>query len=221
MSNPDLKHTRRAKATPYDKGNLRINEIIDAAKEVFIDQGYNGFTLRNIALKTGITVGNLNYYYKTKEDLLRDLLDMVLKSYLDDFESVISVYGETPIQRFESLVRYLIDDLNTNETTKFFPELWALSNHDEYAAQLMKRMYDVERKVLADLIKQANTKLTSNQVDQIALFVSSSIEGMTMFVGSNKPHQDSLESMKQIACSCFINLLFDSGTLSPENQKQN
>ncbi len=221
MSSPDLKHSRRAKATPYDKGNMRLKLILDAAKEVFIDQGYNRITLRNIAQKAGITVGNLNYYYKTKEDLLRDLLDMILKSYLDDFERVIAVGGETPIERFESLVRYLIDDLNTTETTKFFPELWALSNHDEYATQLMKRMYDVEREVLAGLIKEANTKLTSDQVDQIALFVSSSIEGMTMFVGSNKSHEGSLESMKKIACRCFVTLLFDGSALTPANQKKN
>ncbi len=85
----------------------------------------------------------------------------------------------------------------------------------------MKRMYDVEREVLAGLIKEANTKLTSDQVDQIALFVSSSIEGMTMFVGSNKSHEGSLESMKKIACRCFVTLLFDRSALTAENEQQN
>jgi len=32
-----------------------------------IDEGYNSFTMRKVAIKLGITVGNLHYYYPNKE----------------------------------------------------------------------------------------------------------------------------------------------------------
>lgn len=45
------------------------NSIIDAAKEEFLEKGYKDASLRNIAKKSGMTVGNLYRYFKNKEDI--------------------------------------------------------------------------------------------------------------------------------------------------------
>ncbi len=59
----------RAKKSRFVKGQERIETILDAAREVFVESGYNKLTMRQVALVAGITVGNLNYYYQTKEAL--------------------------------------------------------------------------------------------------------------------------------------------------------
>ena len=50
------------------KDNLR-NEIIQAAKEEFLEHGYDGASMRRIAAKSHMTVGNLYRYFKNKEDI--------------------------------------------------------------------------------------------------------------------------------------------------------
>jgi len=45
------------------------NAIIDSAKEEFFNNGFNGASMRKIALNIGITVGNLYRYFKNKEEL--------------------------------------------------------------------------------------------------------------------------------------------------------
>lgn len=55
-------------------------KIKTAARDLFNKQGLADTSLRNIAMKLGISQGNLNYHYKTKQDLVEALYyDLVAK----------------------------------------------------------------------------------------------------------------------------------------------
>jgi AcrR family transcriptional regulator len=205
-------HLRRARTATYEKGQVRIEAILDAAAGVLINEGYKKLTLRQIALRAGITVGNLTYYYRNKEALLKDLLEKILSTYLDEMDRIVETSGDSPEDHFVAIVEYLIEDLNTERTSKFFPELWALANHDDYALELMETMYANERKALAELICAINPNLDEQQTRNLALFISSSIEGMTMFVGAGKKQEGILQPMKKIACRSFLQLITQPGT---------
>jgi len=45
----------------------RIDHIIEAAKNVFIEKGYKHGTLRDIALKAEVTTGTIYFYFSGKE----------------------------------------------------------------------------------------------------------------------------------------------------------
>jgi len=197
----------RARTAAYEKGHARIESILDAAAEVLISGGYKKLTLRQIALRAGITVGNLTYYYRTKEALLKDLLDKIAFEYLDEMARVGGASGNSPADRFVAIIEFLIEDLHTPRTTRLFPELWALANHNAHAAEMMDSMYAQERRVLRELIKGVNPRLKQQEIASLALFISCSIEGMTMFIGAGKKHENSLGTMKQIACQSFLQLI--------------
>ena len=44
-------------------------KIIDAAREIFFEKGYNGATMRDIASKAEVNLALLHYYYRTKEKI--------------------------------------------------------------------------------------------------------------------------------------------------------
>ena len=48
--------------------------ILDAAKALFNERGYNDVTLRDIAGVMGISKGNLTYHFKKKEEIIEALL---------------------------------------------------------------------------------------------------------------------------------------------------
>ncbi len=168
------------------KGAERVGKILSSALDVLIGEGYHGFTMRAVAEHCGITVGNLTYYYPTKNDLLRALLAHVQQSYAETFQDVLAGAPETPLDQLEALVRYVFSDLATRETTGLFLELWAMANHERYAAQIMDDIYSWERDVFADIIAALRPDLTRTAVQRLALFVSATIEGHTMFVGHRK-----------------------------------
>lgn len=55
--------------------NSTKQTILEKAKILFNETGYQSTTLRQIALELGMSQGNLNYHFKTKQDLLEALYD--------------------------------------------------------------------------------------------------------------------------------------------------
>ena len=52
-------------------------EIIKAATEMYLEQGYSNTTIKAICDRIGISTGNLTFYFPTKEHLLDILVEMV------------------------------------------------------------------------------------------------------------------------------------------------
>lgn len=55
------------------RSNIR-QEILDAARELFNERGFNGVSTRDIADKLGISKGNLTYHFKKKEDIIEAIV---------------------------------------------------------------------------------------------------------------------------------------------------
>ena len=55
------------------------NAIIEAAKEEFLDNGYKNASMRKIAKKSNMTVGNLYRYFKSKEDINEQIVSSTFK----------------------------------------------------------------------------------------------------------------------------------------------
>lgn len=191
----------------YLKGQERIVQILEAARDILIENGYAGLSMRKIAAAVGITIGNLHYYYPSKKDLIADLLDHVIQAYLLEFDNVRREAGKSPEHQFVALISLIIEDLNTRETTNFFPELWAMANHDEMAAERMDELYRKARLDINDLVAQINPALSDDEREQVSLFISASMEGLTPFIGSGKPWQEKTSGIKNIAAYSFLNLV--------------
>ena len=56
--------------TDYEKREL----LIKAAKEEFLEKGYNKASLRNICSKAGVTTGALYFFFENKEDLYEEIV---------------------------------------------------------------------------------------------------------------------------------------------------
>ncbi len=193
------------------KGQERLASILEAGKLVLIQAGYARFTMRKVAARAGISVGNLSYYYGSKEDLLRDLVDYVINSYLAIFDQLRNAAGQAPEKQLESILDYWIEDLGAAETTAFFPELWALANHDPRVARLVDGLYARVREPLIELTGLINPACTLPERQQLALFMCATMEGLTIFAGNNKPWAPRRQQLKRMAIENFMQLIVSCG----------
>ena len=56
------------------KGTETRQEILDAARRLFNQRGYNGVSLQDIARSVGISKGNLSYHFQKKEGIAEALI---------------------------------------------------------------------------------------------------------------------------------------------------
>ena len=52
--------------------------IIESAKQEFLNNGYENASMRNIAKKANMTVGNLYRYFESKDDIHKQIVSNTL-----------------------------------------------------------------------------------------------------------------------------------------------
>ena len=62
--------------------------ILDAALQVFSENGFRGATLDQIAAVAGLSKPNMLYYYASKEMIYRTLLNRLLEAWLQPLENI-------------------------------------------------------------------------------------------------------------------------------------
>ncbi len=82
----------------------RRNTIVDAANDLFHKQGYNMTSIADIANQIGITKGNLQYHFRSKEDLLVTVIDLRIEQMREVFARKESEHPD-PMERLKSFVK--------------------------------------------------------------------------------------------------------------------
>ncbi len=92
----------------------RKGRIENAAKQLFIRQGFHATSMRNIAASAGTSLGNLYNYYPTKEAILGSIIskyqrviDERLRSMFEQIEEPLSAEGLT---KFARLAKAMVND---------------------------------------------------------------------------------------------------------------
>ena len=200
-----LKRQRPGTAS-YAKGHATASRILQVARGVVIDAGISALTMRRIARELGMSPGNLSYYYASKNDLIEDMFDFVLADFIREFERLRETTAGSAEQQLRAVTEYVFDDLSREETTNFFPEMWVLALRDSWAAAQMERIYGIYRAVLIDILQDLRPDLDEQTIADLALTISATIEGHTVFIGHGRQHQARAPYVKKLIIEQLINL---------------
>jgi len=196
----------RARPGAYACGTDTIEQILRAALTVLVEEGSRAFTLRRIAAECGMKVGNLSYYFPRKENLVAELLEAILAGYSDMAAEMLSAGDVDPGEKLANAIALMMDGLRSKRTTNLFPELWALANHDETVDRLLQDFYDRAQQSLASRVKAVNPTLPDADCRAVALLISATIEGTTIFAGHDKPWESKMPEIKALAVQSLVHL---------------
>lgn len=197
----------RAREGAYACGIETIEQILRAALTVLVDEGSRAFTLRRIATECGMKVGNLSYYFPRKEHLVRELLDAILNGYGDAAADILIGTTGRPEERLRRIILFTLDDIRTKRTTNLFPELWALANHDPDVNDLVQTFYARAQRGIAEAVAGVNPALGEEDCRLLALYISATIEGTTIFAGHGKPWEPRMAEIQALAVRSLIELV--------------
>lgn len=190
-----------------DQKIAKLLDILNAAQNLLIEEGYAGLSMRKIAARSNMTVGNLTYYFKSKQDLVHILLITALQGYVDHFDDIMGDASLSPEEQFGAGMEYLMVDLTTRETTCFFPELWAMANHDPVVNKEVEDLYILEQAFIGKLVMKLRPDLGEGACGRLSLYISASIEGHTIFIGHKKGWNTQSKEIISLAVGAFLSLV--------------
>ena len=204
-------HIRTRKGTALRRRGLaRVRKILASAEKVFVNQGYPSFSLRNVAVETGISLGNLTYYFQSKEDLLRSMIDGILADYESALDAILKEFPGDPEARLRGYMQYLLADSRYPERHQFFYHFWAISTHDRFVAGCRRRAYDAFRDQVKGLCRAVNPALSEKTVTQRTYLLMALIEGMHVLFGNRKTPDENLDKIAHEFCKQAMGIVTSS-----------
>jgi TetR/AcrR family transcriptional regulator len=94
--------------------------ILEAAEKIFAMNGFKAAATADIALEAGLPKANVHYYFKTKEDLYRE----VLRHVLNDWMSAASTF-EAHDDPAEALRNYVSAKMEFSRNRPYGSRVWA------------------------------------------------------------------------------------------------
>ena len=83
----------------------RPEEILDAALHVFGEQGFARTRLEDVAKRAGVSKGTLYLYFKSKEDLFREMARFCVSASLAEGEEFVRTFQGTTRDLLEQFIR--------------------------------------------------------------------------------------------------------------------
>lgn len=135
MAVSDTRTQKRAKTE-------RKQQIVETSTMLFKNQGYHATSLDDIADVVGFTKPAIYYYFKSKEDILFEIVDGIVSNALERIRLVAQGPG-TPAERLHGLLientRAVLENLEGN--TVFYNSRGMLSPEREQDVRERERVY--------------------------------------------------------------------------------
>ena len=187
------------------KGQKRRQQIIDAAKQALIEGGANSLVLRDVADQIGITHGNLQYYFPTKNDLLIAIFDQAVEKYTESMKVAVSETS-TRKGRLDAIIDAGIAELKAPETA-LWRMMMSLADHNPDMASILKKENDLYEQVVAEELELISPDLSLQRRRHIARIIHAILDGLGIqfsYEDAEGPEMRALASEIKIALFAML-----------------
>jgi AcrR family transcriptional regulator len=132
----------------------RKKQILDAAERVFSERGFDKARMDDIVKESGLSKGALYWYYKSKDAIIRALLDRVFISEMREAEELVETEGSAS-DRLQVFVEFAVREYRRFE--KLLPlayEFIALAYRSKAVRETVVGYFDHYAKLLTVVIQQ-------------------------------------------------------------------
>lgn len=183
--------------TPLTKGEQRQRKILDAARNLLVDDGYDCFVLREVAARLGITLGNLQYYYPTRDDLLVGVIRAEFERNQGEIAELSS--GKRTVRiRLAAIVRHLTE-VWAKEGGRVYVVMSLLAIHHERFARLHREIYEDFYDSLVPVLAEIRPHPSPAELRRTARLVSTLIDGALIQVPGRSLLADTVAAAIAIA----------------------
>jgi AcrR family transcriptional regulator len=202
VSEMQPKWSRRKEARPL--------EIVDAAVDVFLENGFAAAKLSDIAKRARVAKGTIYLYFETKEELFRAAARQLISTNLEGLETAQATFDGSIEELIPTLLQRAVSsggDARLSAAlrmvlseSRMFPEL-ARIWHDEVASRMIR--------LVASAVERAQAKGTVRAGDSnlMAFSIMAPIVMGVLFhelFGTSSPHAPALDKLASQHASMIL-----------------
>ncbi|MFC4856186.1 TetR family transcriptional regulator [Actinophytocola glycyrrhizae] len=144
--------------------------LINAAREVFIEQGYDGATVRAIAGRAGVDAAMVNHWFGSKEGLFGEA---VLKLPFNP-QDIVEILVASPVDQIgDTMVRTFLSRWDASGGGVFTALIRSVASHDE-AAVMLRDFF------LKLVFKQVISRFSPDHQELRATLIATQVVGLGM-----------------------------------------
>lgn len=171
----------------WEPKEKRVEDIVNAAIEVFLEKGYEGASMEAIAKKGQISKGGLYHHFNSKEEILYYANNKLCEPVTILLQTAVS--NSDPVEGLKYYIRSYIEYWTSRpkELTFFFlsmtkalacPQMWSIyEGYYNQTEETLRNFFD--RGIEAEKLTEHNTKSS-------AATLLSALDGIMVYLVMNK-----------------------------------
>jgi AcrR family transcriptional regulator len=165
------------------KGNATREAIVNTARSILVEEGYERLVMREVAQRCGIKLGNLQYYFPTKEALLTTVIEREAEKDIATIQGSLQQTDDREALR--SVVTELVGRWRGDSGVVFATLNLLMQHHAGYRA-LYERVYQNFYANIEAAISCALPDLAPAECGIRARLLSALVDGAALQIGMMK-----------------------------------
>lgn len=142
----------------------RRDQITWALYECLSTKGHEKVTTKEIAAQANLPPGVIHYYFKSKDEIISTLAQVIVDKYSRQLEIRLSD-GNSDAQHLESTVEFIVDELIFNtQLNRVFYNLIQMAFERVELRDVMKKMFREYRDRLAKFLSETRVARKDNSL---------------------------------------------------------
>jgi AcrR family transcriptional regulator len=162
-----------------DVSEERRSQIIESAIKVIARQGFADTRMDDVALESGLSKGLLYWYFKSKEEILTAIAELLFGVELREMQN-LSVDGQTARACLESFLEVFLEDLRKLlRVTPIIYEFYALAFRNPTVRRVMQEYLRRFVTILEPIVQRGieRGEFAPGNARQITMTIGSTLEG--------------------------------------------
>jgi len=188
---------------PRPKEPSTRQKLVEAARRLFLDKGYEATGIAEILRESGVNSGSLYYFFKTKEDLLLAVLDFYVELMYPVVMQPVFERVADPIERIFGVLDGYRQMLILTECRQGCPIgnlALEMSEKSDRVREKIAVNFENWRKAIRQCLVDAGEVLPEGvDRDRLATFVLTVMEGAVMLARAQrslKPFDEAIASLR-------------------------
>lgn len=183
--------------------------IISEALKLLSEQGEESLSVRRLAKELGMSLSNVQYYFKNRDALLQGIIEYYVSEYSKSLKSSLEIDQKNV--RLTQIIKQVLVPIDKDMDYRVFRMLWNIAERDNFVKTTLEAFYSDFLKIIKIELQNLGDGFQNNKrLTEVSSILLTSIEGYY-----------TLKDVIPISTEAYIDLITETLIVLASSEKTN